>query len=146
MKMIFSIFLFSLASCANTSAFEKEDKFIKMHQLWMANASLFDVKKAFGESFKNVENGISYNFSDSRFPEMAFFFDKSNKLKEQFAFLNEASLLNFKKAVKCDWKETEETKEMAHYSRTIKKGSCPNLSISYETYLNLNAYEVRWKR
>lgn len=77
---------------------------------------------------------------------MGFFFDSSNKLRGQFAFLDESSLQHFKKAVHCEWKETEEVKDVDHYQRTIKKGSCPNLSISYETYLGLNTYEVRWKR
>jgi hypothetical protein len=61
-------------------------------------------------------------------------------------FLQETALQEFKKAMNCKWKETEEVKAIAHYHRTIKKGSCPELGISYETYFDLNAYELRWKR
>ena len=108
-------------------------------------ANSAEVKKTFGDKFSIVESGIAYNYPNTKFPEMAFFFDSSNKLREQFVFLQEAALQEFKKAMNCKWKETEEVKAMAHYQRTIKKGSCPELGISYETYLDLNAYELRWK-
>lgn len=146
MKMILILFVVSLYSCSVTSKAEGKNKFIQMHELWKMKASPDDIKKTFGMSFKDVDSGITYSFPNSKFPEMGFFFDGSNNLREQFAFLDEASLQDFKKTIHCEWKETEEVKDIAHYQRTIKKGTCPNLSISYETYLGLNAYEVRWKR
>ena len=78
-------------------------------------ASLDDVKKAFGMSFIDVDFGITYSFPNSKSPEMAFFFDSSNKLREQFAFLDETPLKKFKKAIHCDWKESEDVKDIAHY-------------------------------
>ncbi len=147
MKIIFLIVLTLSTSCSVTPRAEgKKVKFIQMHELWKIKASVDDVKKTFGTNFKNVDSGLTYSFPNSKYPEMGFFFDSTKKLHEQFAFLDEGSLQSFKKAVHCEWKETEEVKDIAHYQRIIKKGSCPNLSISYETYLDLNAYEVRWKR
>lgn len=146
MKMILITFLVSFSSCSVTSKVEGKTKFIQMHELWKMKASLNDVKKTFGTNFKDVDSGLTYSFPNSKFPEMGFFFDNSHNLREQFAFLDEGALQILKKELHCEWKETEEVKDIAHYQRTIKKGSCPNLSISYETYLDLNAYEVRWKR
>ncbi len=74
------------------------------------------------------------------------FFDSSDRLIEQFVFMPQQALQQFKSAIDCKWQEAAEKKDIAHYERIIKKGICPALSISYETYLDLNAYEVRWKR
>jgi hypothetical protein len=117
-----------------------------MNELWKMNASSDEVKKVFGNKFKVVESGITYSYPNSKFPEKAFFFDNSDKLREQFVFLQEAALQEFKKATNCKWIESEEVRNIAHFQRIVKKGSCPDLNISYETYLDLNAYEVRWKR
>ena len=117
-----------------------------MNDLWRMKATPDEIKKIFGGSYIVVDEGITYSYPNSKFPEMGFFFDSSNKLREQFVFLPEDKLQEFKKETDCKWKETEEVKNVAHYQRTIKKGSCSTLSITYETYLGLNAYEMRWKR
>lgn len=145
MKMILMLILFSLSSCSSSDTVKPKNKYIQMNNLWKMKANSADVKKTFGDKFNIVKSGITYNYPNTKFPEMAFFFDKSNKLSEQFVFFNEAALQEFKKEMNCKWKETEEVKAMAHYQRIIKKGSCPKLGMSYETYLNLNAYELRWK-
>lgn len=145
MKIVIMVVLFTLSSCSSSSSADGKNKYFQMNELWKMKANSAEVKKTFGDKFSIVESGIAYNYPNTKFPEMAFFFDSSNKLREQFVFLQEAALQEFKKAMNCKWKETEEVKAMAHYQRTIKKGSCPELGISYETYLDLNAYELRWK-
>jgi hypothetical protein len=110
------------------------------------NTGIEDVKKVFGNKSHSVESGIIYTYPNSKFPEMAFFFDSSNKLREQFVFLQEAELQKFKSTINCKLKETVETRDIAHYQRTIKKGSCSELNITYETYPDLNAFELRWKK
>lgn len=117
-----------------------------MNDLWKMNGGIEDVKKVFGNKSRPVESGIMYTNPNSKFPEMAFFFDSSNKLREQFVFLQKAKLQEFKKEINCNWQETVETRDIAHYQRTIKKGSCPELNITYATYLDLNGFELRCKR
>lgn len=146
MRMMLSIFLIFAFSCSTFSVSEAKSKYIQMHELWKMNASVDDVKKVFGLNFIGVDSGITYSYPNSKFPEMGFFFDSSNKLREQFVFMQEKALTQFKSSLDCKWKETEEVRDIAHYQRIIKKGACPSLSITYETYLDLNAYEVRWKR
>lgn len=125
---------------------KKLHKFQILNDLWEKQSIKREVIKSLGSEFTEVESGIVYKYPNSDRPEIGLFFDSSNKLVEQFAFLDEASLQKFKKSVNCKWKEVQEVKTVAHYQRTIKKGSCLDLSITYETYLGLNAYEVRWIR
>jgi hypothetical protein len=146
MRAIFIILLSLCFSCSTKSTDHAEDKYVLMNDLWQNRATAEDVKKTFGHHFKDVESGIIYTFPNSKFPERGFFFDSSNKLRGQFAFMDQASLERLKKTIKCEWKEIEEKRSIAHYTRIFKKGSCSNPSISYETYPDLNAYEVRWKR
>jgi hypothetical protein len=145
MRIVFLTILTLCFSCSTKPTDQVKDKYALMNDLWKDKASAEDIKRAFGDGFKEVESGIIYTFPNSKFPELGFFFDSSNKLRGQFAFMDEASLGRFKKALKCNWQETQEERTIAHYIRTIKKGLCTDLSISYETYLSLNAYEVRWK-
>jgi hypothetical protein len=142
--MIFMVILFCF-SCSSSSTNIIKDKYVAMNDLWDKKASVEEVKEIFGPDFKNVESGIIYTFANSKFPELGFFFDASNKLRGQFAYIDPTSLERLKQAIKCDWQETEEKRSIAHYTRTIKKGFCQDSSISYETYPDLNAYEVRWK-
>lgn len=146
MRTMYFIVLIFCISCSSKSTNQSKDKYILMNDLWQKKATDEEVKKSFGDNSKKVDSGVIYTFPNSNFPEIGFFFDSSTKLREQFAFMDEASLERFKKVIKCDWKETEEQREIAHYTRTIKKGSCSDLSISYETYPSLNAFEVRWKK
>lgn len=143
---IFIVALFSIFSCSSNDIVINESKYIQMNDLWKMNGGIEDVKKVFGNKSRPVESGIMYTYPNSNFPEMAFFFDSSNKLREQFIFLQEAELQKFKSTINCKWKETQEIKDISHYQRTIKKGSCSELNITYETYLDLNAFELRWKR
>jgi hypothetical protein len=145
MRTILFMFFAFCFSCSTKSTDQLRDKYTLMNDLWQKKATAEDVKKTFGDNFKEVASGIIYTFPNSKFPELGFFFDSSNKLRGQFAFMDEASLGRFKKTLKCNWQETQEERTIAHYIRTIKKGLCTDLSISYETYLSLNAYEVRWK-
>lgn len=146
MKMVLMLIFLAVSSCTSSDRVESKNKYIQMNDLWKMKASPDDVKRVFGNNINVVESGITYNYPNSKHPEMAFFFNNSKKLREQFVFLQEAALQEFKKAMNCDWKETEEVRDIAHYQRIIKKGFCPDLNITYETYLDLNAYEVRWKR
>ena len=145
MRIVFLTILTLCFSCSTKPTDQVKDKYALMNDLWKDKANAEDIKRAFGDAFKEVESGIIYTFPNSKFPELGFFFDSSNKLRGQFAFMDEASLGRFKKTLKCNWQETQEERTIAHYLRTIKKGLCTDLSISYETYLSLNAYEVRWK-
>ena len=145
MRIVFLTILTLCFSCSTKPTDQVKDKYALMNDLWKDKANAEDIKRAFGDGFKEVESGIIYTFPNSKFPELGFFFDSSNKLRGQFAFMDEASLGRFKKTLKCNWQETQEERTIAHYLRTIKKGLCTDLSISYETYLSLNAYEVRWK-
>lgn len=146
MRTILIVILTLCFSCSTKPTNEVKDKYILMNDLWQKKASIDEIKKSFGNNSKSVDSGIIYTFPNSKFPEIGFFFDSSSKLRGQFAFMDEASLEYFKKAMKCEWKESEEKRPIAHYTRTIKKGSCSDLSITYETYPSLNAFEVRWKK
>ena len=143
--MLIPILIFFF-SCSTKSIVEEKEKYVLMNNLWQKETTIEDIKKNFGNNFKDVEGGIIYTFPNSKFPEMGFFLNASKKLREQFIFIDEISLVHFKEAIKCEWKETEEKKTTAYYTRTIKKGFCKNLSIIYETYPSLNALEVRWKK
>ena len=146
MRIVFLTILTLCFSCSTKPTDQVKDKYALMNDLWKDKANAEDIKRAFGDGFKEVESGIIYTFPNSKFPELGFFFDSTNKLRGQFAFMDEAALESFKKTMNCNWRETEEKRQIAHYIRTINKGTCSSLSISYETYVGLNAYEVRWKR
>ena len=145
MKRLNLILLFLISGCSS-SAESKIYKFEILNDLWEKQSTKSEVIKSLGSEFTEVDSGIVYKYPNSDRPEIGLFFDSFNKLVEQFAFIDKASLQQFKKSVNCDWKEVQEVKSVAHYQRTIKKGSCLALSITYETYLGLNSYEVRWKR
>lgn len=143
-KLILPLLLF--ISACSTSAEVKKNKYLLLNELWQKHSTRSEVIRTLGDGFIEVDSGIVYRYPNSNRPEIGLFFDSSNRLDEQFVFMGEQSLTQFKSSLECKWKETEEVIDVAHYQRTIRKGSCPDLSISYETYLGLNAYEVRWKR
>lgn len=145
MKKLILILLLLISGCSSSGE-NKRYKFQIQNDLWEKQSTKSEVIKSLGTGFTEVDSGIVYKYPNSDRPEIGLFFDASNKLVEQFAFLDERSLQDFKSSINCKWKEVEEVKSVAHYQRTIKKGSCSALSITYETYLGLNAYEVRWKR
>ena len=145
MKKLILILLLLISGCSSSGE-NKRYKFQIQNDLWEKQSTKSEVIKSLGAEFTEVDSEIVYKYPNSDRPEIGLFFDASNKLVEQFAFLDERSLQDFKSSINCKWKEVEEVKSVAHYQRTIKKGSCSALSITYETYLGLNAYEVRWKR
>jgi hypothetical protein len=146
MRTLIFLLLALCVSCTTNTKEQVTSTYLEMKNLWKKNATTEDVKKTFGNNFKEVDSGIIYTFANSKFPEFGFFFDTSNKLRSQFAYMGEASLESFKKELKCDWKETQENKSIAHYTKIVKKGSCTDRSISYEMNSGLNAFEVRWKK
>ena len=145
MKKLNLLLFFFISACSSGPA-SKKNKYLLLNELWQKHSAMSEVVQILGKGYVKVDSGLVYRYPNSKRPEIGLFFDSSGKLTEQFVFMDEKALIQFKSSIDCRWKETEEKKDIAHYQRTIKKGSCPSLSISYETYLDLNAYEVRWKR
>ncbi len=143
-KLILSL-LFLISACTS-SAENKKSKYLVLNDLWEKRSTRSEVTKVLGNDYVETDSGIMYRYPNSKRPEIGLFFDSSDRLIEQFVFMPEQALQQFKSAIDCKWQEAAEKKDIAHYQRIIKKGICPALSISYETYLDLNAYEVRWKR
>ena len=141
-----TLFLIFLISACTSSAENKKSKYIVLNDLWEKRSTRNDVIKALGDDYVKTDSGVLYLYPNSKRPEIGLFFDSSNRLTEQFVFIPEQALQQLKSAINCKWQETAEEKDIAHYRRIIKRGTCTSLSISYETYLDLNAYEVRWKR
>ena len=141
-----SLFLLLLISACSSSSERTKYKYLILNELWEKHSTKSEVVKTLGGGFTEVDSGIVYSYPNSKRPEVGLFFDSSDRLTEQFVFMSEQALQQFKSTIDCKWHETEEKKEIAHYQRIIKKGTCTVRSISYETYLDLNAYEVRWKR
>ena len=56
-----------------------------------------------GSNFKEVENGIVYDYPNSSYPKSGHFFNQKNQLIEQFAFLDDLEFEQFKKRNICDW-------------------------------------------
>lgn len=141
-----NFFLLFLISACSSSGERTKNKYLILNELWEKHSTKSEVIKTLGGGFTEVDSGIVYRYPNSKRPEVGLFFDSSDRLTEQFVFMSEQALQQFKSTIDCNWHETEEKKDIAHYQRIIKKGTCSVLSISYETYLDLNAYEVRWKR
>ena len=62
-------------------------------------------------------------FPNSKFPEIGLFFDSSDKLLEQFVFMDKSSLESFKSALKCKWNETEEMRKNSSLHENNQKRS-----------------------
>lgn len=145
MKKLIVPLLLIISACTS-NADNKKNKYLVLNELWKKRSTRSEVVKMLGNDYVKTDSGILYRYPNSKRPEIGLFFDSSNRLIEQFVFMDEQRLQLFKSAIDCKWQETEEKKDIAHYQRIIKKGTCPALFIHYETYLDLNAYEVRWKR
>lgn len=143
-KLIVPLLLF--ISACTSSAEIKNNKYLILNELWEKRSTKSEVIKMLGNDYVKTDSGILYRYPNSQRPEIGLFFDSSDRLIEQFVFLDEQALQQFKSDIDCKWQEIEEKKDIAHYQRIIKKGTCPTLSIGYETYLDLNAYELRWNR
>ncbi len=143
-KLIVPLLLF--ISACTSSAEPKKNKYLVLNELWKNRSTSNEVIKMLGNDYVKNDSGILYLYPNSKRPEIGLFFDSSDRLIEQFVFMGEQALQQFKSDIDCKWQETEEKKDIGHYQRIIKKGTCTALSIGYETYLDLNAYEVRWKK
>lgn len=137
--------LFTLCACSS-SLQVRDKKYLVLKELWEKSSKRAEAIKELGGGFSQVDSGIVYTYPNSKRPEIGLFFDSSDRLIEQFVFIDEKSLVQFKASIHCKWNETEEERAIAHYYRTIKKGSCPKLNIYYEAFPDINAYEVRWKK
>ena len=134
-----------LMACASKTEHPLK-KYTSMDYLWMKNSSRGQVIESLGSEYKEEHGGIIYEFSSSESIESGHFFNKAQKLVEQFIFLDEASFLDFKKVIPCSWNDSEEMKSVGHTVYSIKKGSCDKKNISYEFKPGDNRYEVRWKK
>ena len=138
MKKLILPLLLSISACT-TSDENKKSKYLVLNELWEKQSTKSEVIKFLGDDYIETDSSILYRYPNSKRPEIGLFFDSSGKLTEQFVFMPEQALRKFKSAIDCKWQETEEKKDVAHYQRIIKKGTCPALSISFETYIDLNA-------
>lgn len=143
-KLVLSLLL--VISACTSSVENQKNKYLVLNELWTNHSTKSEVIKMLGNGYIETDSGILYRYPNADRPEIGLFFDSSSRLEEQFVFMGEQELKQFKSAINCKWQETEEKKDVAHYQRIIKKGLCPTLNIKYETYLNLNGYEVRWKK
>jgi hypothetical protein len=121
-------------------------KYVLMDVLWKENALKEKVIESLGRQYKDANEGIIYERPSSNSIESGHFFNKTQKLTEQFIFLDEASFLDFKKVIPCSWNESEEMKAVGHTVYTVKKGSCVIKNISYEFKPGNTNYEIRWKK
>ncbi len=137
--------LFFITSCTSSTE-NKKSKYLVLNELWEKHSTRSEVIKTLGNDYVETDSGILFLYPNSKRPEIGLFFSSSEKLTEMFAFMNEQALNNLKSTIDCHWQESEEKKDIAHYQRIIKKGICNAHHIRYETYLDLNGYEVRWKR
>lgn len=145
MKMLSLILIVFLGSC--TSANKKrsnESELIQMNNVWQAKSTKENIIKSFGQNFKEVEEGISYNYGATSFTKMAFFFNESNKLVDQFAIIDDEALNNFKNELHCDWDVRKSQLDKVHAVKTIESGECLDQHVKYFFRKDLGFYEVRW--
>ena len=140
------ILLLSVLIACSSKIEHPIQKYYSMDSLWKKNATKEEVIKSFGIEYKEAHGGIIYTNPEYKNIESGHFFDKTKKLVEQFIFLDEASLLDFKKMVPCSWSENEKKESSGHTVYTVKRGKCAEKNISYEFRPGFNRYEVRWKR
>src|SRR5688500_2792166 len=100
--------LICLISCTSNTNPSFKKKYLKMNSLWSENASKAEVMKTLGRKFDEVKGGIFYKFQDDQIVESGHFFDNSQKLVEQFIFVDQVSLKDLKQNISCEWKEKEE--------------------------------------
>lgn len=115
-----------------------------MNEAWKAKLSKNEVVHSFGSHFEEVQEGISYNYDKTSFTKMAFFFDKDKKLADQFAIVDEAGLIVFKKGVHCKWTEKKTQLREAHVVKDVESGECPEQHVKYFFRRDLGLYEIRW--
>lgn len=116
-----------------------------MNDLWQNHATKDTLISILGEEYKKVENGIVYSFSGYDYARSGHFFDKFNKLTEQFVFLDKKEFEKFKEKIKCDWLVDEKVDSSSHAIKTIFHGKCEEQHLTYTYPSHFNSYEVRWK-
>jgi hypothetical protein len=144
MKALILISMLLMACSSKTEHSVK--KYALMDSLWKKKSSTIEVIESLGNQYKEVHEGIIYEFSGSNSIESGHFFSKEQKLVEQFIFLDEAAFLDFKKVTPCLWRESEKMESVGHTVYSVKRGRCVNKNISYEFKPGNNRYEVRWKK
>ncbi|WP_408096342.1 hypothetical protein ACJVC5_14985 [Peredibacter sp. HCB2-198] len=146
MKFISVIMLLILVSCTSGNPPSKKaiNEFVRMNEIWQKRPSKEKVVKYFGLHFKEIEEGISYNYDNTGFTKMAFFFNKNEKLTDQFAIVGQKELSDFKDGVHCNWIEKKTQIREAHAVKTVESGECPEQHVNYFFRQDLGLYELRW--
>lgn len=140
---IFIILFVTSCSFTNTNTVPS-NKFVQMNDIWKIKASREKIIKYFGSVFEKVQDGISYNYKDTHFTEMAFFFDKNNKLNDQFAIVDEMDLKAFTSSLPCDWKVLKIKLDQVHIIKEVESGECLNERVKYFFRKEIDSYEIRW--
>lgn len=148
MKFISVIIVLILTSCtsANLPNNKTVNEFVQMNEIWQNKLSKNEIAKYFGPHFKNILEGISYNYDNTDFTKMAFFFDKNEKLIDQFAIVGPQELSNFKSSVPCKWTEKKTQLKDEHVIKIAESGECPQQHIKYFFRKDLGFYEIRWHK
>lgn len=146
MKTLFLMALLAFSACTSTKNHNGKNDFLKMSEAWENKKSKEEIIKLFGENFKEIKNGISYNYENTSFTKMAFFFDSNQKLIEQYAITDMDSLQIFKKDLPCEWTTSKTNLRTPHAVKTVEYGECLDQSVKYSYKENLNLYEIRWSR
>lgn len=145
MRFFIFLLLACLISCTSFSS-AGLTRYDKMNNLWKNQSSRSEVIDILGSSYKEVENGIVYNYPHFNYPRSGHFFNQKNQLIEQFVFLEEAEFEQFKKNNICDWIVDKKIDTTGHAVKTIENGRCDNLQINYIYPSRINGYELRWKK
>ncbi len=145
MKLLLISVLLALFSCRSGIQSEtKKDDFIQMNEVWQIKLDKEEIIKYFGPHFKEIEEGITYNYDGTGFTKMAFFFDNGKKLVDQFAITGKEMLNNFKNGVPCKWVEKKIQLREAHVVKTVESGECSEQHVKYLFRQDLGLYEIRW--
>ena len=147
MKTILIVSLVFLG-CSTSQNFKSNfEKALDIQKYFTAKESKNEIIQSLGINYQINENGIVYYTTDSRIPELGLFFSQENILETAFIFLTKEELLNFKSTIPCNWNEKDEIEDFGHYFRSVKKGNCIELQISYQSRKSIsNLIEVRWQR
>jgi hypothetical protein len=140
--MKYSILSMILFYSCSTRSLDNES--MKLTQMWTSELIKTDVINIYGSDFMKVEGGIAYQRTQSSWPKFAFFFDKDNKVINQYALLDKDELNLFKKHIDCSWKETQTQSVTPHASYDIPIGECERYSLRYEFKKDFGLYEIRW--
>lgn len=139
------LFLMTFVSCS--SSFKKTSKpYVLMNSLWKKSASKEEVVETLGSEYKNIEGGIRYYYPEIPDSVKSAHFFESDKLVEQFIFLDETSLSDFLVQIPCSWEKNAKRKNHGHTFYIVKEGRCVKDNITYQYLPGNGHYEVRWKK